>query len=199
VTWAVINGLVVLGLQYVPGTAHPTFNIRLWRSVVIALLTVAVAYIAVAAVDFLFKVDFRIWFIAFKPMSQAQARAFLVYLLPFAFYFVVALRALHSVLPVESRTIAGEYVTNVVALTLGITLFLVVQYGSLIGSHQLRTLFMSDALRDIIAINFIPLLSIVAVISTFVFRRTNSYLPGALISALLVAWYAVVGQATQSP
>ena len=58
---------------------------------------------------------------------------------------------------------------------------------------------MNDALRVIVAINFIPLLSIVAIISTFVFRRTNSYLPGALISALLVAWYAVVGQATQSP
>lgn len=199
VTWAVLNGLVVLGLQYAPGIAHPTFNTHLWRSVVIALLTVTVGYIAVAAVDFLFNVDFRIWFIAFKPMSQTQARAFLLYLLPFAFYFIVALRALHSVLPVKTRTIAGEYVTNVVALTLGIALFLVVQYGSLVTTHQLRTFFMNDALRVIVAINFIPLLSIVAIISTFIFRRTNSYLPGALISALLVAWYAVVGQATQAP
>jgi len=199
VAWAVLNGLVVLGLQYAPGTTHPTFNIHPWRSVVIALLTVSIGYIAVAVIAFLFKVDFRIWFIAFKLMSQAQVRAFLVYLLPLAFYFVVALRALHSVLPVRTRTIAGEYVTNVVALTLGIALFLVLQYGSLVTTHRLLTFFMNDALRVIVAINFIPLLSIVAIISTFVFRRTNSYLPGAVISALLVSWYTVVGQATQSP
>jgi pimeloyl-ACP methyl ester carboxylesterase len=199
VTWAALNGLLVLGLQYAPGTPHPTFNIQLWRSAAIALLTVAVGYIAVAAVDFMFKADFRIWFIAFKLMSHAQARAFAVYFLPLAFYFVVSLRALHSVLPVRTRSIAGEYFTNVGALTLGIALFLIVQYGSLVTTHHLLTLYMNDALRVIIAINFIPLLSIVAIISTFAFRRTNSYLPGALISALLVAWYAVVGQATQWP
>jgi hypothetical protein len=38
---------------------------------------------------------------------------------------------------------------------------------------------------------------IVALVATFTFRRTGGHLPGALISALLVAWYVVVGQATQ--
>jgi pimeloyl-ACP methyl ester carboxylesterase len=199
VTWAVLNGILLLGLLYAPGTPRPRFNTHIWRSIVIALSTVAVGYIAIASVDFLFKVDFRIWFIAFKLMSPEQARAFLVYLIPLAFYFLVALRALHTVLPIRTHTVVGEYLTNLLALALGVAVFLGLQYGSLIATHHLQTLFMNDALRVIIAINFVPLLSIVAIVSTFMFRRTNSYLPGAMISALLVAWYAVVGQATQSP
>ena len=69
----------------------------------------------------------------------------------------------------------------------------------MLGTHHLPSWFMNDALRVIIAINFVPLLSIVAILSTFAFHRTNSYLPGAFMSGLLVAWYAVVGQATQAP
>jgi len=46
-------------------------------------------------------------------------------------------------------------------------------------------------------IQFVPLLAIVAIISTHVYRRTASYLPGAFINALFVSWYIVACQATQ--
>ena len=47
-------------------------------------------------------------------------------------------------------------------------------------------------------VNLVPLMSVVAVISTFAYRRTGRYLPGALLGALLMARYIVVGQATQA-
>ena len=50
----------------------------------------------------------------------------------------------------------------------------------------------------IIAINFVPLMAIVAVIATFTWRRTGSHIPGAALSAMLISWYVVVGQATQA-
>jgi hypothetical protein len=34
------------------------------------------------------------------------------------------------------------------------------------------------------------------VIGVYCYRRTNSYVPGALISALFVTWYVVTGTAT---
>jgi hypothetical protein len=37
---------------------------------------------------------------------------------------------------------------------------------------------------------------LVATVSTFAYRRTNSYLPGAFTCALFVTWYVVAGQAT---
>ena len=197
VTWALLNGALILGLLLAAPAPRVSFNTRVRPSILAAFLTVAIGYVAVAAADFLFKVDFRVWFMAFKPMSLAQARAFLVYVIPLTLYFILVLRALHTTL--SARTKTSSYLINVIALTGGILLFLTFEYGSLLETHQLRTLFMTDPLRIIVAINFVPLLGVVAIISTFTYRRTNSYLPGALISGLLVAWYVVVGQATQAP
>jgi hypothetical protein len=56
---------------------------------------------------------------------------------------------------------------------------------------------MFDPLRLIISINLVPLMAFVAVLSTFAYRRTGHYLPGAFLCALFVSWFMVVGQATQ--
>jgi hypothetical protein len=79
----------------------------------------------------------------------------------------------------------------------GFVLFVVFEYAMLFGTGRLPTLFQFDALRVILAIQFVPLLAIVALVTTYTFRRTGSELPGALISALFVTWYIVAGQATQ--
>jgi hypothetical protein len=47
-------------------------------------------------------------------------------------------------------------------------------------------------------VNLVPLMSVLALIATFAYARPGRYLPGALLGALLVAWYIVVGQATQA-
>ena len=54
-------------------------------------------------------------------------------------------------------------------------------------------------LSTIVAIQFVPLLAICAVIATFTWRRTGSSLPGALICGLFITWYVVAGTATQVP
>ena len=62
----------------------------------------------------------------------------------------------------------------------------------------LRRPVVMSSILFIIAINLVPLMSVVAVISTFAYRRTGRVLPGALLCAILVTWYLVVGQATQA-
>ncbi len=198
VTWALLNAALVAVLTLFGKTPLSVrFNTHVRRSIAAAVLTVLVGYVAVAVADFLFKIDFRFWFIALKLMSLDQARVFLVYIVPFTLYFVLALRALHSRLSVRSDTVAAQYFSNMAALTAGVVVFLAVEYGSLITTHHLQVLFFNDPLRVIISINFVPLLSTVAIIATFTYRRTNSYLPGAFICALVVTWYVIVGQATQ--
>lgn len=68
--------------------------------------------------------------------------------------------------------------------------------GLLFSTDRLITFYMNDALRTVIAIQFIPLLCLVATVSTFAYRRTGSYLPGAFTCALFVTWNVVAGQAT---
>ena len=79
----------------------------------------------------------------------------------------------------------------------GFLAFLSLQYGSLFLRGTLLT--PAESLNTIVMIQFVPLLTIVAIISTYTYRRTASYLPGAFINALFVSWYIVAGQATQFP
>ncbi|MFL6600129.1 MAG: alpha/beta hydrolase family protein [Steroidobacteraceae bacterium] len=196
--WAILNALVVAALAWRPNADTTPFNTQGSRSILIAILTVGIGYLALVAADFLFKVDFRIWFMALKLMSPAQVRAFLMYLPLFTLYFVVVLRVLHNRPFARSDRRAVEYLANIAALAGGLLVFVIFQYGWLFTNHHLLSFFMNDPLRTIISIGFVPLLSSVAIVSTFVFRRTNSYLPGALICALVVTWYVVAGQATHA-
>jgi hypothetical protein len=194
--WAVLNSLIIFGLSFVPGSARPQFNTHIRRSIAIAVLTVAMGYAALAVSDFLFTVDFRFWVLALKLMSRPQWTTFLAYLVPFTIFFLVTLRALHSAITRATARSGAQYLINVAALAGGFIVFLKVQYGLLLTTGSMWTFFSDDVLRTIIAVQFVPLMSIVAIIATFTYRRTNSYLPGAFICALFVTWYVVAGQAT---
>jgi len=87
------------------------------------------------------------------------------------------------------------YCANAGILMGGFLLFLLAQYFSLFTTGTLLT--PDEPLNTIVMIQFVPLLLIVSIISTFCWRRTASHLPGALINGLFVTWYIVAGQATQ--
>ena len=192
VVWAVLNGLITLVAAFAL-RSKARFNSRWMPSILIALLTVAVGYGALALVDFLFKTDFRFWVVALKLMSSLQFKYFFVYLLPFTAFFLIALRALHAGLAVKGDSSAKQYFSNVAALSLGFFVFLVVEYLPLFVNGQLLTA--SEPLNTIVAIQFVPLLATIGVLAAFTYRRTNSYAPGALICAALLAWYVTAGTA----
>ncbi|MEP7314720.1 MAG: alpha/beta fold hydrolase, partial [Pseudomonadota bacterium] len=195
--WALLNAALIALLGLLPGGSKLPVKRFVGRATLLAVLTVAVSYVAVVLVNAMFQVDLRYWFIAFRPMGASQVDTFALYALPFALFFSVSMRALHANLSVSTHSPVIQYLVNVVALAAGFVVFLAVQYGLLFSGHSQLSFYMNDALRTIVAINFVPLMVIAALISTFTWRRTGSYLPGALICALLVAWYVVVGQATQ--
>jgi hypothetical protein len=55
----------------------------------------------------------------------------------------------------------------------------------------------TEALNAIISIQFLPLMTMVAGIAVFTWRRTNSALPGAVIAGIVTSWYIVAGTAVQ--
>ena len=201
VAWAVLNGVIAYVLLLVWRAEKPAFNVRIAESIAIALLTVAIGYAALAVADFLFKIDFRYWVVGLKLMNRTQFLYGMIYLIPFTAFFLVALHALHATLAVRGDSVTKQYLTNIVALTLGFIVFLLIQYGTLFttGKLILPTMNPLEALRTILAIQFVPLMAAVALISTFAYRRTNSFLPGALICGLLVTWYIVAAQVTHAP
>ncbi|MGY3489191.1 pimeloyl-ACP methyl ester carboxylesterase [Bradyrhizobium sp. USDA 4011] len=199
--WAIINGLITLALMwFVPKRASRAGLVG--QSVVIAVASVAVGYAALWLADLAFKIDFRFWIVALKLMSAKQFLIFLIYLIPFTAFFVVALHVLHRNFSTMGAPRGALYLTNILALTLGFIVLLVLQYGTLWLTGKLFNPIPDPGfvpLSTIVAIQFVPLLAIVAVIATFTWRRTGSSLPGALIAGLFVTWYIVAGTATQVP
>lgn len=115
--WAVINALIALALMpFAPKRASRIGIVG--QSVVIAVATVAVGYAALWLADLAFKIDFRFWIVALKLMSATQALIFLIYLVPFTAFFVVALHILHRNFSTMAAGRAGLYLTNILALTL---------------------------------------------------------------------------------
>ncbi|QOZ27040.1 alpha/beta hydrolase [Bradyrhizobium sp. CCBAU 51753] len=198
--WAIINGLITLALMWLaPKRASRSGLIG--QSIAIAVASVAVGYAALWLADLAFKIDFRFWIIALKLMSAKQFLIFLIYLIPFTAFFVVALHLLHRNFSTMDAPRGALYLTNILALTLGFIVLLVLQYGTLWLTGKLFNPVPDPGfvpLSTIVAIQFVPLLAIVAVIATFTWRRTGSSLPGALISGLFVTWYIVAGTATQA-
>lgn len=190
--WALANAIltVVLGIFLKGG--KPVFRTDGARSLVIAVLTVAAGYASLAIVDDLFTTDFRFWVLGLKPLDEAHAGIAAVYVLPWCLFFVVALRALNANLAVKGQGAASQYLTAASAMSLGFLVLLAIQYGGLFATGLLP---MAEPLNTIVAIQFVPLLAIVGLISAFTYRRTNSYLPGALICGLFITWYVVGGTA----
>jgi pimeloyl-ACP methyl ester carboxylesterase len=197
--WAIINGLITLALMsFAPKRASRAGIIA--PSILIALLTIIVGYAALWLADLAFKIDFRFWIFALKLMSAKQFLIFLIYLVPFTAFFVIALHVLHRNFSTMAAARGALYLTNIFALTLGFMVLLALQYGALWLTGKLINPLPDPGfvpLSTIVAIQFVPLLAIVAAIATFTWRRTGSSLPGALICGALVTWYIVAGTATQ--
>ena len=198
--WAVINGLITLALmRFAPKRASRSGIIA--QSVVIAIASVAIGYAALWLADLAFKIDFRFWIVALKLMSAKQFLIFLIYLVPFTAFFVIALHVLHRNFSTMAAPRGALYLTNILALTLGFIVLVGGQYAILWLTGKLFNPLPDPGfvpLSTIVAIQFVPLLAICAVIATFTWRRTGSSLPGALICGLFVTWYVVAGTATQA-
>jgi pimeloyl-ACP methyl ester carboxylesterase len=199
-TWAVINGLITLALmRFAPKRASRSGIVL--QSAVIAVASVAIGYAALWLADLAFKIDFRFWIVALKLMSAKQFLIFLIYLVPFTAFFVIALHVLHRNFSTMAAPRGALYLTNMLALTLGLVVLVGGQYAILWLTGKLFNPLPDPGfvpLSTIVAIQFVPLLAICAVIATFTWRRTGSSLPGALICGLFVTWYVVAGTATQS-
>lgn len=193
--WGVMNGIIFTLIGKVIKAQDVPFSTTILPTIGISLGVIAIAYSAVLFADFFFQIDFRFWFVGIKPMNLMQFQIMLAYLLPFTVFFLLALRALHAGLSVRGDTRLQLYATNIVALAGGFLVFLILQYGNLFLNGFLLT--PSQPLNTIVMIQFVPLLTIVGIFTSYTYKRTASYVPGALICGLFVSWYVVAGQATQ--
>ncbi|MDA1075455.1 MAG: alpha/beta fold hydrolase, partial [Proteobacteria bacterium] len=186
--WALLNGLIIYLIGKLTNQSAPRER-QLVPSALIALATIAIAYVAVELMGLLFLVDFRFWIVGLKALSSHQAQTALVYLIPFIAYFYLALRGLHNGMSVKNDSPLKAYTSNAFIMAGGFLIFLLAQYTTLFTTGTLLT--PTEPLNTIVMIQFVPLLLIISILTTFTYRRTATPLPGILINALLITWYIV--------
>ena len=192
--WALLNAAITVVLGLVLRGGKPTFTNDWAKSAGIAAATIAVGYLALVLVDAVFKVDFRFWVLGLKPLDARHAVMAIPYLVVWTAYFLVAFRALTANLGVKGDGFMWQAGSWKLAMSLGFIVLLVVEYATLFQTGLLFT--PKEPLNTIVAIQFVPLLATFGAIAAITYRRTNSYVPGALICALLLSWYVTAGTAT---
>lgn len=191
--WALGTALIgfLVGLLFRRGKAAFTHKISL--SIGVAVATMGVAYLSLVLVDAVFKVDYRFWIVGLKPLSQARTLELPAYFVLWAVFFLVTLRGLAVNIAVRGERLFWAWSWAKFAMAAGFAVFVLWEYGTLFATGFLAT--PSEPLNAIIAIQFVPLLGIIGAIGAFAYRRTNSYIPGALICALFISWYVTSGTA----
>lgn len=194
IVWALANGLLTLVLSLLIRGGKPVFTNRWGLSAGIAAATIAVGYLSLVLVDRLWHVDFRFWVLGLKPLDGRHALMAIPYFVLWAVYFLVGIRALAANLAVMGEGFLAQTGAWKLAMCAGFVVLLVYEYGMLFSTGFLAT--PKEPLNTIIAIQFVPLLAVVGAIAAVTYRRTNSYVPGALICAALLSWYVTAGTAT---
>ena len=170
---------------------------KIWKSLVLAVVVVAIAYLTLLFSEVIFKSDYRFWVFAIRPMTALQFPIFLCYLIPFAFYFLVISMILHGELR-RGRTgeirLWQEMLINIFLMITGYILFEAVAYGPLFAGGTLQV--WSPRSGPLSCSNSSRSFAIAALIMTYYFRKTGHVYAGAFMCAILVTWIVVAGQAT---
>ena len=162
----------------------------------VALLVFVILNILVELANHWLLVDFRFWVVGLKAMSLLQAGMFLVYLLPFTAFFLIQSASLHNQVQCYPTRPRQAMWCNGLVLSIGFVGLLVLQYTPLLLGG---TLFVADQpLLSIVAFQFVPVMLLAGMISTYCYHKTGSIYLGALLNGLLVTWYLVAGTATQA-
>ena len=204
--WAWGNGLLTLVLFCVWYRRQANLNLRKCGLVLqagqtfavfkVALLVFAVLNLVVLLANDWLLVDFRFWVVGLKAMSAMQAGLFLIYLLPFTAFFLVQSASLHNQVQCYPNHPGPAMWCNGLVLSSGFVGLLLLQYTPLLLGGTL--FFASQPLLSIVAFQFVPVLLLAGLMSTYCYHKTGSIYLGALLNGLLVTWYLVAGTATQA-
>jgi pimeloyl-ACP methyl ester carboxylesterase len=205
--WALFNGVISIALFLLwhfilnkkNGARAEDYGLRLsfgdaWRTLLYGFSVIICGVFLLGIADFLFKIDFRFWVLALKFPSPVQVKIALAYAPVFFLFYLVSSLALNGQLKSGGKSVAGRYWFAICTASLGFLVFLLLEYIPLFRGGTLLTA--SQPLNTIIAIQFLPLMIVTSLFSTWFYEKTGRVYAGALVNALFISWYIVAGQAT---
>ena len=154
-----------------------------------ALVTVVVSYAVLFLMDALFKADFRIWTFAFKTFDFDILPAIMRYLPTFlAFYLVSGVGIMINTNTTGTQGFWG-YLLAIALNAGGAIIWLARQYITLfstgVAAHP------GSALSGIMLVAMVPTLSIAAIISRNLYKKTGNIWTAAFLNGILMTTMAI--------
>ncbi|MBR0507329.1 MAG: alpha/beta hydrolase [Clostridia bacterium] len=158
-------------------------------SILVAIVTFVVAYAVLFLMDLLFKADFRIWTFAFKTFDLNIVPTILKYFPTFLLYYIVSTAAITINTNTEKMQGIKGYLLAIALNAGGGMLWLIHQYGMLfadgVAAHP------GSALSGIVLVAMIPTLTIAAIISRNLYKKTGNLWTPAFLNAMLMTTMAI--------
>ncbi|MBQ4513848.1 MAG: alpha/beta hydrolase [Anaerolineaceae bacterium] len=154
-----------------------------------ALVTVILSYAVLFLMDALFKADFRIWTFAFKTFDFDILPAILRYLPTFvAFYLVSTIGITINTNTVGLKGFWG-YLLAICLNAGGAIIWLARQYITLFSSGVAA--HPGSALSGIMLVAMVPTLSIAAIFSRYLYKKTGNVWTAAFLNGILMTTMAI--------
>ena len=178
-------------------TAHISSFHNVFKTILVALIVVVGLYLIVFINWAIWKVDFRLWTLAFKVFNVPE-------MLPtalryFVFFFVFYLCAGIANQTYRTKNLPEWATTAINAFfnVFGIVLVIAIQYGTFKSTGVLWQPSMN--LGYIVLFPIIPILIFATIISRELYKKTGNVYLGSLINALLWTMVTVSGTAASFP
>ena len=185
----VIMALVYVLLKAKDGVGLAAYGVVLKPMAILAgictgLATVVIGYAVLFLMDALFLADFRIWTFAFKTFDANILPAICTYLPTFLAFYLVSTASITINTNTEKLQGIKGYLVAIVLNAGGAALWLAVQYISLFSSGV--AVNDGSALSGIMLVAMVPTLSIAAIISRNLYKRTGNIWAPATLNAVLM-------------
>ena len=142
------------------------------------------AYAVLWLMDLLFKADFRIWTFAFKTFDANIIPAILRYLPTFLLFYLVSTAGITVNTNSERLQGAKGYLLAIALNAGGAILWLILQYATLFSKGV--AMEPGSALSGIVLVAMVPTLSIAAIVSRNLYKRTGNIWTPAFLNAILM-------------
>ncbi len=149
-----------------------------------ALCTVIVGYAVLWLMDALFKADFRIWTFAFKTFDASILPAILRYLPTFLLFYIISTAGITVNTNTDRLGGAKGYILAILLNAGGPILWLAIQYITLFSTGVAAQ--PGSALSGIVLVAMVPTLSIAAIFSRNLYKRTGNIWTPAFLNAILM-------------
>ena len=191
---ACILSTVFVLIKSKDGANFSTYGIRfkpmtILASLCTAIVTVVLAYCVLFLMDLIFKADFRIWTFAFKTFDANIIPAILRYLPTFLMFYIISTIGITVNTNTERAKGFPGYLLAIALNAGGAILWLIFQYGKLFATGT--AMYPGSALSGIVLIAMVATLSIAAVISRNLYKKTGNIWTPAFINAILMTTMAV--------